>query len=178
MSSRPPRARVSVGRASTGSRSRPRVSGVAGVAASYAPRRSSRRSSSPSLSSALLGYYYTVFSERIDRLLRGEVFTRSAGIYAAPKQLKVGDGLSAEDLVARLRRAGYVERAQQADTARGRLQRRGHGVEIEPSKDSHDRRPGAVPARCACSSAEGRQNGRGHCSDLDANGREDTERVA
>src|ERR1051325_6946368 len=43
---------------------------------------------------AVLGYYYTVFSERIDKLLRGEVFTRSAGIYAAPKQVKTGDGLS------------------------------------------------------------------------------------
>src|SRR5215216_5065232 len=80
---------------------------------------------------AVLAYYYTVFSERIDRLLRGEVFTRSAGIYAAPKQIRAGDGLSAEDLVARLRRAGYVERAQQADTARGRFNVDGLNVEIE-----------------------------------------------
>ena len=85
---------------------------------------------------AVLGYYYTVFSERIDRLLRGEVFTRSAGIYAAPKQLRAGDSLSVEDLVARLKRAGYVERARQADTARGRYSVEGAGVEIEPSKDS------------------------------------------
>src|SRR6185369_10759265 len=33
----------------------------------------------------LLIYYWTVFSARIDTLLQGEVFTRSAGIYAAPK---------------------------------------------------------------------------------------------
>jgi penicillin-binding protein 1B len=84
----------------------------------------------------LLGYYYTLFSERIDKLLRGEVFTRSAGIYAAPKQVKAGDGLSAEELVARLKRAGYVERAQQADTARGRFSVEGANVEIEPSRDS------------------------------------------
>src|SRR4051794_24889710 len=45
---------------------------------------------------ALLAYYYSVFSERIDRLLRGEVFTRSAGIYAAPKQIKAGEGLSVD----------------------------------------------------------------------------------
>ncbi|HEX8146954.1 MAG TPA: PBP1A family penicillin-binding protein [Pyrinomonadaceae bacterium] len=83
-----------------------------------------------------LGYYYTVFSERIDKLLRGEVFTRSAGIYAAPKQIRAGDGLSVEDLVARLKRAGYVERAQQADTARGRFSVDGVNVEIEPSRDS------------------------------------------
>src|SRR3954468_12507935 len=36
----------------------------------------------------IFGYYWVVFSERIDRLLNGEVFTRSAGIYAAPKNLR------------------------------------------------------------------------------------------
>jgi len=85
---------------------------------------------------AVLGYYYTVFSERIDKLLRGEVFTRSAGIYAAPKQIRTGEGLSVEDLVAKLKRAGYVERAQQADTARGRFNVDGLNVEVEPSRDS------------------------------------------
>jgi penicillin-binding protein 1B len=84
----------------------------------------------------VLAYYYTVFSQRIDRLLRGEVFTRSAGIYAAPKQLRVGENISADDLVARLRRGGYVERAQQADGARGRYSLDGGALEIEPSKDS------------------------------------------
>ena len=84
----------------------------------------------------VLGYYYTVFSGRIDRLLRGEVFTRSAGIYAAPKQLRVGDQISVDDLVVRLKRAGYVEKARQADTARGRYGLDGAGLEVEPSKDS------------------------------------------
>ncbi|MFL6332315.1 MAG: transglycosylase domain-containing protein [Pyrinomonadaceae bacterium] len=85
---------------------------------------------------AVLAYYYSIFSERIDRLLRGEVFTRSAGIYAAPRQLRAGEGLSVEDLVAKLKRAGYVERAQQADTVRGRYSVDDANVEIEPSKDS------------------------------------------
>lgn len=84
----------------------------------------------------LLGYYYFVFSARIDRMLRGEVFTRSAGIYAAPKQLRAGDNLSMDDLIARLRRAGYVERTRQADDARGRYDVEGATIEIEPSKDS------------------------------------------
>src|SRR3954468_16478836 len=69
---------------------------------------------------ALLGYYYHVFSQRIDRLLRGEVFTRSAGLYAAPKQIHPGDGLSVDDLVTKLKRVGYVEKSQQADNSRGR----------------------------------------------------------
>src|SRR6185436_9365764 len=46
------------------------------------------------LSIALLAYYWVIFSGRIDNLLRGDVFTRSAGIYAAPKQIRVGQAIS------------------------------------------------------------------------------------
>ncbi|HEV2763247.1 MAG TPA: hypothetical protein VGV38_09765, partial [Pyrinomonadaceae bacterium] len=63
-------------------------------------RRTARRVLSPpvlillvfltALGVGVLGYYYSIFSKRIDRLLRGEVFTRSAGVYAAPKRLRAG----------------------------------------------------------------------------------------
>ena len=68
----------------------------------------------------ILIYYWTVFSGRIDNLLAGEVFTRTAGIYAAPKQLRVDDTVSQTDVIAFLKRAGYVEQSQQADPLRGR----------------------------------------------------------
>lgn len=82
---------------------------------------------------AILIYYWTVFSGRIDNLLKGEVFTRSAGIYAAPKQLRVGQPLTQEHLIDFLKHAGYVEKTQQADRARGRYSLNGGNVEIEPS---------------------------------------------
>jgi penicillin-binding protein 1B len=84
----------------------------------------------------VLVYYWTAFSARIDNLLRGEVFTRSAGIYAAPKQLRAGETLSQDDLIAYLKRAGYVEKSQQADTNRGRYSLNGSTIDIEPSQDS------------------------------------------
>jgi penicillin-binding protein 1B len=84
----------------------------------------------------VLIYYWTVFSTRIDTLLKGEVFTRSAGIYAAPKQLRTGESLTEDQLVAYLKRAGYVEKQQLADTARGRYTVSGPLVEVEPSRDS------------------------------------------
>lgn len=84
----------------------------------------------------VLGYYWWVFSGRIDRLLNGEVFTRSAGIYAAPKELRVGENISVDDLIAYLKRAGYVEKTQQADSSRGRYSISGASVDIEPSKDA------------------------------------------
>src|SRR5216683_2858126 len=84
----------------------------------------------------VLIYYWTVFSARIDNLLKGEVYTRSAGIYAAPKQLRVNESISEEELIAFLKRAGYVEKSQQADTARGRYLENGMAVDVEPSGNS------------------------------------------
>lgn len=84
----------------------------------------------------ILVYYWTVFSGRIDNLLAGEVFTRSAGIYAAPKQLLPGQPLSQQDLITYLRRAGYVEKGQQADSARGRYSTDGLSLNLEPSPNS------------------------------------------
>ena len=84
----------------------------------------------------VFAYYWVIFSARIDNLLKGEVFTRSAGIYAAPKQIRAGQNISEEDLVAYLKRAGYVERGQQAESARGRYASAGSTVEIEPGSDT------------------------------------------
>jgi penicillin-binding protein 1B len=88
------------------------------------------------LFATVLIYYWIVFSGRIDNLLKGEVFTRSAGIYAAPKQIRAGQNISQEDLLAYLRRAGYVERGQQAEAARGRYAIDGATVEIQPGADA------------------------------------------
>src|SRR5215212_8567190 len=81
----------------------------------------------------LLGYYWWVFSARIDNLLNGEVYTRTAGIYAAPRELRTGENLSVDELVNYLKRAGYVEKMQQAEASRGRYRVNGSTVEIEPS---------------------------------------------
>jgi penicillin-binding protein 1B len=84
----------------------------------------------------VFSYYWVIYSARIDNLLRGEVFTRSAGIYAAPKLIRTGQNISAEDLLVYLKRAGYVERNQQADSARGRYNLSGQTLEIDPGADS------------------------------------------
>ena len=81
-------------------------------------------------------YYWTVFSARIDNLLAGEVYTRSAGIYAAPKQLRIGQPMTPERLVEFLKRAGYVEKTQQADKARGRYYFSPGFVDVEPSDNT------------------------------------------
>ena len=82
-----------------------------------------------------LVYYWTIFSGRIDNLLKGEVFTRSAGIYAAPKQLRLGQPLTPDKLIEFLKHAGYVEKSQQADKARGRYSVGDGSVDVEPSEN-------------------------------------------
>jgi penicillin-binding protein 1B len=109
-------------------------------------RRIARRLISPPviiplafLATVLIGflvYYWTVFSHRIDNLLQGDVFTRSAGIYAAPKQLHVGETLTSDHLLELLKHTGYVEKSQQADVARGRYSVGEGFVEIEPSDNT------------------------------------------
>src|SRR5882672_8026612 len=84
----------------------------------------------------VFAYYWIIFSARIDNLLKGEVYTRSAGIYAAPKQIRAGQNISEDDLLAYLKRAGYVERGQQGDSGRGRYVIDGTTVEIAPGQDS------------------------------------------
>jgi len=84
----------------------------------------------------VLIYYWTIFSGRIDNLLAGEVYTRTAGIYAAPKQLRVNESISQADVITFLKRAGYVEKTQQADTSRGRYSVNGTTLDIEPSSGS------------------------------------------
>jgi penicillin-binding protein 1B len=81
----------------------------------------------------VLTYYWFDFSDRIDRrLLSGEVYTASAGIYSAPKTLKTGESITPQALIDYLKTAGYIERNAQADASRSRYLQEGDTVAIEP----------------------------------------------
>ncbi|HXH69771.1 MAG TPA: PBP1A family penicillin-binding protein [Pyrinomonadaceae bacterium] len=79
-------------------------------------------------------YFWFEFSDRIDLLLRGEVFTRTAGIYSAPKNLRSGENISLEETVNYLKSAGYIEKNRPADSSRSRYQVGDNSIEIEPGK--------------------------------------------
>ena len=79
-----------------------------------------------------LTYFWFDYSERIDWLLKGEVYTNTAGIYSAPKTLKENDVISAEDLTVYLKAAGYIEKNSQADASRSRYQIAAGKIVIEP----------------------------------------------
>ncbi|HUR97291.1 MAG TPA: PBP1A family penicillin-binding protein [Pyrinomonadaceae bacterium] len=66
-------------------------------------------------------YFWFDFSDRIDRrLLSGEIYTPSAGIYSAPKTLKAGERVTVVELIDYLKSAGYIEKNNKADQSRSR----------------------------------------------------------
>ncbi|QYO66123.1 transglycosylase domain-containing protein [Leptolyngbya sp. 7M] len=80
-----------------------------------------------------LGYYWFEFSDRIDRrLLSGDVFTASAGIYSAPKTLRKGEAITQQTLLDYLRAAGYIDKNVKADHTRSRYSISENGISIEP----------------------------------------------
>lgn len=81
-------------------------------------------------------FYYQRYAEIIDAGLRGEIFVRSSGIYAAPLTLRVGAGLRPDDLVRHLRGLGYLERGATENDKRGQFSVRGNSVELYPSRDA------------------------------------------
>ena len=81
----------------------------------------------------VMTYYWFEFSDRIDRkLLSGEVYTASAGIYSAPKTLKVGEATSMLALIDYLKSAGYIERNNRADGSRSRYSVEADILAVEP----------------------------------------------
>ncbi len=79
-----------------------------------------------------LTYFWFEYSDKVDLLLRGEIFTNTAGVYSAPKTLKNGEAFSAEDLVSYLKSAGYIEKNDQADPSRSRYTLKENEIRIEP----------------------------------------------
>ncbi|NNE66986.1 MAG: PBP1A family penicillin-binding protein [Pyrinomonadaceae bacterium] len=77
-------------------------------------------------------YFWFEFSDRINLLLAGEVFTRSAGIYSAPKILKKGEKISVDEVRDYLRSAGYIKKERKADPTRSRYELDGNTLNIEP----------------------------------------------
>jgi penicillin-binding protein 1B len=80
---------------------------------------------------ALLSSSYLEYSKIVDARLASGYLTSRAGIYAAPRKLRVGQLLSREDLVKLLRRAGYVE-TNASDVWSGSFVSRDNSVEIRP----------------------------------------------
>jgi len=84
----------------------------------------------------VLTYYYFRYTRLIDAGLRGDIFVHSSGIYAAPPEIHTGASLKLGDLLAHLKRVGYLERGTTQNEKRGQYVVKGSAVEIYPGSDT------------------------------------------
>lgn len=78
-------------------------------------------------------YFWFEFSDRIDqKLLSGNIFTPTAGIYSAPKNLHIGEQKDAQAMIDYLKSAGYIEKNNKADQSRSRYSMQEGKLLIEP----------------------------------------------
>jgi penicillin-binding protein 1B len=83
--------------------------------------------------SVLLIKSYRAYSRLVDERLAHGYLTSRAGIYAAPRTLRVGQKLSRDGLAGMLRRAGYVESDEVSEVWNGSFAVRGEdSIEIKP----------------------------------------------
>ncbi len=85
-----------------------------------------------------LFYYYSRYSAIIEAGLRGDIFVRSSGIYAAPLTVRAGSGARLNDLLTHLKKVGY-QQGQQGESGndkRGYYLARGATIDIYPGSDT------------------------------------------
>lgn len=87
------------------------------------------------VASGILYTYYVEYAEIIDRGLRGDLFVRTSGIYAAPLDLRRASSLQLKSLEQHLQQLGYQEGTSQNEK-RGVYQKRGTTIEIYPGSDA------------------------------------------
>lgn len=80
-------------------------------------------------------YLYRTYANLVDERLASGYLTSRAGLYAAPRTLREGQGITRERLTNILKRAGYVEAGDRAETSvvwSGRFSVEGDAIVIEP----------------------------------------------
>ncbi|HEU0184237.1 MAG TPA: PBP1A family penicillin-binding protein [Blastocatellia bacterium] len=81
-------------------------------------------------------YYYNRYAQIIDAGLSGNIFVRSAGIYAAPLNIRDGSGTRMKDVTAHLEKLGYKPGGTGANEKRGYYSTRNNVLEIHPGADT------------------------------------------
>jgi penicillin-binding protein 1B len=92
------------------------------------------------LFAAVFGFYYYKYQKVVDdRLNNGPLFASTSQIYAGPREVRVGQKLTAASIAANLRSAGY-----NANSQIGSFQLRGDSVMIKPGPQSFHSTDGAT----------------------------------
>jgi penicillin-binding protein 1B len=92
----------------------------------------------------VFAFYYVRYDKIIDRKMKGQIFNNSAKIYARPEVVRDGESSTVDDLVARLKRAGYTEEGHKPESPWGKYKLEGDGIEIMPGPQSFHSPDGAL----------------------------------
>ena len=82
---------------------------------------------------SVFAFFYAKYARMIDARLRGDVIVRTTGIYAAPRTIRVSQGMTLPSLKTYLDGIGYVESSKDADSNRGRYSIKGNIIDIRTS---------------------------------------------
>lgn len=82
---------------------------------------------------SVFAFFYAKYARMIDARLRGDVIVRTTGIYAAPRTIRVSQGMTLASLKSYLDGIGYVESSKDADSNRGRYLIKGNTIDIRTS---------------------------------------------
>jgi penicillin-binding protein 1B len=92
------------------------------------------------IAATVFGYFYFKYERVVDdRLAKGPMFASVSQIYAAPREVRNGQKLSASAIAADLRRAGY-----NSNTQLGTFQLNGDSIFIKPGPQSYHATDGAT----------------------------------
>src|ERR1700761_6934061 len=88
----------------------------------------------------IFGYFYFKYEQIVDdRLASGPIFASVSQIYAAPREVRIGQHLTANFIAQDLRRAGYNSNPQL-----GTFQLNGDSITIKPGPQSYHSTDGAT----------------------------------
>lgn len=82
---------------------------------------------------AVFGFYYHKYGVIVDQRLQKPLFTSTAQVYAAPRQVRTGQRLTAGTVAAQLRAAGYSEDAR---SAMGSYAANENSITVRPGRQS------------------------------------------
>jgi penicillin-binding protein 1B len=82
---------------------------------------------------SVFAFFYSKYARMIDARLRGDVVVRTTGIYAAPRTIRISQGMTLASLKSYLDGIGYVESTKEADASRGRYLIKANTIDIRTS---------------------------------------------
>lgn len=83
---------------------------------------------------AIFGYFYVKYSRMIEEKLAAGPFTDTSMVFAAPRQVRTGDEVTADEIITQLRRSNYGE---SRSNRMGAYAMRAGALEIYPGPDSY-----------------------------------------